>query len=197
MSEPVLPGAELPPPGPEEPAVPVRKSSWPDVLGIIGIILGALGIFGNLGNVFYPISRFFLGQIAIHSPTPGLFHTMLGFMPPAAIVMLTGLVKVALSLLLLVGSIQLKNRRRQGAGLLKTWAIIKIPWTVLEMGLAFVIVRAILPGLPHLRSYDVPVEFAVWSGMLIGLLIALSVPVFVLVWFYSPSIANEVDSWES
>ena len=195
MSEPLLPGAERLPEQPGEPQVQARKTSWPDVIGIIGIILGILGIIGNIGNVFYPFGIFVAEGFLSHAAPPGLFQTLLGFMPPVAVVTLTGLVKMALSVLLLIGSIHLRNRRRSGVNLLRLWAIIRIPWIALEMGLAFVIVRTVLPNLPHIRAYSVSTEMAVAFGMMLGMLIAMSIPIFILIWFSCAPIRSETETW--
>jgi len=149
-----------------------------------------------LGNVLYPFGREIALRFTSHALPPGLFESIMGFMPPVAVMALTGMVKLALAILLLVGAIYLKNRRRSGVQLLKVWAIIRIPWIVLEMGLAFIIIRRVFPTLPHVSiGLGPPIEAAVWFGMFIGMLVAISCSVFILIWFGIASIKAEVATW--
>lgn len=200
MSEPLLPGAENLPPTPEEPhtgepVIQQKKTSWPDVLGILGIIFGMLGILGELGNVFYPLIRPVMFHFIGRTMSPGVFESFLGFMPPAAVIMFTGIVKMALAVLLLTGSIYLKKRSKIGVRLLRIWAIIMIPWVILEMGFASFIVRRMFPHLPYVVEWGPSLDHLVQFGMAFGMLIALAAPIFVLAWFGSSSIASETEGW--
>lgn len=187
---PVTPGEPAPPAG-SAPA----GSSWPDVMGIIAIIVGAIGILSKLGTVFYPFFRPWAIEFASRHAPPGTIESFFGFLPDTAVVMLSGLVEMGLAILLLIGGIHLRNRRQLGARVLKIWAWISIPWAVLETGLATVMVRGIMPRLPHVRSLDFPIDGFVQFGIAFGLLFALAVPIFLLAWFGSRSISAEVSGW--
>jgi len=111
------------------------------------------------------------------------------------VVMLSGLVEMALAALLLTGGIFLKNRRRLGVLLLKIWAWISIPWAILETGFANVLVRRMLPRLPHIQGGEIPLEGFIQVGIFFGLLVSLAIPIFALAWFGSRSISAEVADW--
>ena len=171
------------------------KSSWPDIMGIIGIVLGAIGILSKMGAVFYPIFRPVAIDFIRRSAPPGTIESFLGFLPNSMVVMLSGLLEMGLAILLLIGGLYLKNRRQQGVQLLKIWAWISIPWAVMETGLASVMVQRMLPRIPHVAALEFPVDGFVHIGMLFGMMISLAIPIFVLAWFNSRSISTEVSGW--
>ncbi len=182
-----------PPPGPTRPAP--AGSSWPDVMGIIAIILGAIGILSKMGAIFYPFIRPVAVGFISRSDLPGTIESFLGFLPDPMVVMLSGMVEMALAALLLAGGIFLKNRRRLGVLLLKIWAWISIPWAVLETGLAHVLVQRMLPRLPHIQGVEIPLGGFIQAGIFFGLIISLAVPIFALAWFGSRSTSAEVADW--
>lgn len=195
MSEP-LPGAEIPPPSPLGSPAVTKSTTWPDVIGIIAIILGALGILSEIGNVFYPFIQPMMNRVLSRTMPPGAFEAFLGFMPPGLIIMFSGLVKLILAVVMLIGGIHLKNRRKLGVKILKVWSIIAIPWAVLEMGFAGIVVRSMFPHLPRVVEWGPRTDLFVQGGMMAGLLIMLSVPVFLLAWFGSRSVSTEVAGWD-
>lgn len=195
MSEP-LPGAENPPPLPGGPPAETRKTTWPDVIGIIAIILGGLGILSEIGNVLYPFIEPVMNRFLSRTMPPGTFQAFLGFMPPTLIIMFSGMVKLVLAVVMLIGGIHLKNRRKLGVNILKIWSIIAIPWAVLEMGFASFLVRRMFPQLPHVVEWGPRTDILVQAGMVTGLLIMLSVPIFLLAWFGNRSVSTEVTSWK-
>ncbi|MFC1530286.1 hypothetical protein ACFL6R_06185 [Gemmatimonadota bacterium] len=185
--------SETPPPSPADPKSVL--TTWPDVMGIIAMILGAIGILSKMGTIFYPIFRPFAFHVISRNAPPGTVESFLGFMPDTMVVMISGLIEMALAVLLLVGGYLLKNRRQRGVQFLRIWAWISIPWAVLETGFANIMVRRILPNLPHVGSWDWPVGGFVHVGLYFGLMVSLAVPIFVLAWLGSRSISSETAGW--
>ncbi len=183
----------------EPPSEPVAKttagSNWPDIMGIIAIILGAIGILSKMGAIFYPLIRPVAVNVISRNVPPGTIESFLGFLPDTMVVMFSGLIEMALAILLLLGGWWLKNRRRLGIQVLKIWAWISIPWAILETGFANLMVRRLIPNLPHAGSWDWPVEGFVHVGLFFGLMVSLAIPIFVLAWFGSRTIASEVSDW--
>ena len=182
-----------PPPSPADPKP--TGTTWPDVMGIIAMILGAIGILSKMGTILYPVFRPFALRVISRSTPPGTIESFLGFLPDTMVVMISGLIEMALAVLLLIGGYLLKSRRRQGIQLLRIWAWISIPWAVLETGFASMMVRRILPSLPHVGSWDWPVGGFVHVGIFFGLMVSLAVPIFILAWFGSRSISSETAGW--
>ena len=164
-------------------------------LGVVGIILGVLGILNEVGNLFYPLIRPTMMELMERTVPPGVMESIVGFLPPAIVIMLSALAEISMAILLLVGAVHLRRRRRRGAGLIRLWAIIRIPWTVLEVGMANLILRRMLPTLSHLSEFGEPSEWVIGAGMTAGLLFGLAVPLFVLIWFSRSTIAAEVAGW--
>jgi len=164
-------------------------------MGIIAIVLGAIGILSKMGAVFYPLVRPVAINLVRRGALPGTIESFLGFLPNSMVIMLSGLLEMGLAVLLLIGGLYLKNRRKQGVQLLKIWAWISIPWAVLETGLASVFMRGILPRLPHVSSWSGSVDGFVHIGIFFGMMISLAIPIFILAWFSSRSISTEVSGW--
>jgi hypothetical protein len=182
-------------PPPEPLVARTSGSDWPDVMGVIAIILGAIGILSKMGAAFYPFIRPVAVGLFSRNVPPGTIESFFGFLPDTMVVMLSGLIEMGLAVLLLIGGIFLKNRRRLGVQLLKIWAWISIPWALLETGLANVLVRRMLPSLPHLDVIDFPMGGFIHAGVIFGLIISLAVPIFVLAWFGGRSVSAEISSW--
>jgi hypothetical protein len=164
---------------------------------MLGIILGVFGILNEVGNLFYPLLRPAMIELMERTTPPGVMESIVGFLPPAIVIMLSAVAELSMAILLLVGGVHLRRRRPIGAKLVRLWGIIRIPWTVLEVGLANFILRRMLPAFSHLSEYGEPSEWVLGVGMTAGLLFGLAVPVFVLVWFSRGSIAAEVAGWSA
>ncbi len=182
-----------PPPG----APPHRHpTSWPGVFGVLGIIFGSLGALGKLGSFSWPIFRPWMMEWISRSVPRHEYDFIREFMPHNAYILSSGIIELGLAVLLLVAGIHLLKRRQSGARLIKLWAIISIPWALLESGFGMSITRDLIPRLHDYGVHDIPfVGFFTSVGIGIGLLFALAVPIFVLAWFASRRIATEVEGW--
>ncbi len=175
-------------PLPYRPVEPVR-TVWPTVLGIIGIIFGAFGILSGLwAGVAEMVPA--LHQAAASQPTP----------ISGTYAMITGLVNIALAVLLLVGGITLIGRRALAVTLLKTWAIVDI---ITAIG-GFVFVLAGMSQMVQTMQQQNPamakappavLEAAIIGGICIGGLFALALPIFTLIWFGRQKIKDEIAAW--
>ena len=110
--------------------MPSKPSSWPTVLGILGIILASIGLLGGfcglLGGLFMSS---LLDMIASSMPEDQRAE-MLASMPEGGYMLVEGIAGLALGLMLLVGSIRLVKRRDTCRGLLNTWAMVSIIYLI-------------------------------------------------------------------
>ena len=110
--------------------MPSKRSSWPTVLGILGIVLASLGLLGGfcglLGGLFMSS---LLDMIASSMPEDQRAE-MVASMPEGGYMLVEGIAGLALGLLLLVGSIRLVKRRSSCRGLLNTWAMASVIYII-------------------------------------------------------------------
>ncbi len=186
-------GREFPP----APSAPPRKHSttWPGVFGVLGIVFGILGSIGNLGTFAWPVFRPWMMELISREVSRHEYHLIRNFIPGDLFIFSSGVIELGLSVLLLIAGVYLLQRRQLGARLIKLWAIISIPWALLESGFGMSFTRSLIPRLREFGTTEFPIEFFTSLGIGFGLLFALIVPVFVLVWFGSQNIRTEVEGW--
>ncbi len=167
------------------------QSRWPRVVGTIGIILAVIMVVDQVDDVITYLTwspqdwrRIFAPEVA---------DLIVQAMPPLAWLVVSAVVGVGLGLLLFVGSIFLRRRRRGGVTLCRVWAWLAIAWAVLEM------VRAI----SWFKGYSgdlAGVPVGAWQGyavfgIAIALVVMLAYPLFLLLWFGRPDIRTEYEEW--
>jgi uncharacterized membrane protein YedE/YeeE len=161
------------------------------VVGVIGIILAVIMVVDQVDDVITYLMwspedwrRYFAPEVA---------DLIVQAMPPLGWLMTSAVVGIGLGLLLFVGSIFLRRRRRNGVTLCRAWAWLAIVWAVLE------IVRAI----SWFKGYSgelAGVPAGVWQGYAVfGIVVAMAVmmtfPLFLLFWFRRPDIRTEYEEW--
>lgn len=103
---------------PQQGMLPARPSTWPKVLGIIGIIFGSVAMVGGMISVlaFKTMSATY-ESMGLGAGFVEKHLIALKYIPPIA---------GSLGLLLLLGSILLLVRKRLSRGLLLLWAVLKV-----------------------------------------------------------------------
>jgi hypothetical protein len=195
------PPVDLPPDEIVEPA-----SSWPKVIGILSIVYASLGLLavtcGGSWMLLLPMMPKFMGG-GTSAPTV-LLATTIG----------SSLVGICLGILLMSGGIKLVRYRREGVKRLKTWAIARLAWAIVAMGLAIVTMptqiqfqremqkqqmEAINSGGGPAPAFGMPSEEQQWtmaiiSTVVIGVL-TLVYPLFLGVFLSRRRITDEVQRW--
>ena len=195
------PSGGRPPGGPglSPPPSPTRRwpTTWPGVLGVLGIIFGTLGSIGNLSVFAWPVFRPWMLDRIAEEVSRREWALIRDFIPGNGFILGSGIIELGLAVLLLIAGIHLLQRRQSGARLIKLWAIISIPWALVESGLGVTFTRDLVPRLRDfgVRVQDFPIEFFTSMGIGIGLLFSLAVPIFILAWFGSQKIRTEVEGW--
>ncbi len=181
-----------PPTQPGAIAAPARPSNWPTVIGIIAIVLGAGGILGGVWGAAAPVLMGWFSWAMV----PGQAESLQAWLPWT---ISTSLVSAAVAILLLLGGIKLVKRSPAAPGLLRTWAILKLPLAVVLtiVGIMvqkeqFEVVQGSTTAIPMGSAFfDIMAVFGVvfsvfWYGAL---------PVFILIWFARKKARAEVAGW--
>jgi hypothetical protein len=165
---------------------------WPRILGTLGIILGALSILDKLDDLLLaPMFRSASWWSQLVGPDLG--EKIVGWMPPPAWLAASTLIGIVLGCLLLVGSLRLRQRRRSGASLTRTWAWLAIAWLVVEIATSSAWLARYTGQLDDLSSAAWQVPAAL--GIVITFALLAVYPVFLLIWFDRTPIQSEVASW--
>ncbi len=168
-------------------------TSWPCVVGWIGIIVSAILFVDKLEDLLTPLIWSEEDWNKIFAPD--VADLILESLPPLGWAIPSAVIGMALAILLLVGSVLLIRRSSRGVALCRWWALLAILWAVVEMGVAARLLRGLagqVPGLPA-GAWE---GFAAF-GLIVTFAVILAFPVFLLVWFARPGVRAEYQSWDS
>lgn len=176
-----------------------RLTKWPKVIGIIGIILSSLGLTcGCMGYFALPLQRWGLqmstqggqsnpmaeAQVRVGEQFHLLTNVLLTF-------------GMLMTVVLLVGSIFLLQRRRKARPMLIAWAAIGMLLFACNMALQILIFKATAAELVRMGEGQHTKEL--WIGAAIGgffgVLFGISLQLFVLIWFSRNRIVEEIQQW--
>ena len=110
--------------------MPSKRSSWPTVLGILGIVLASLGLLGGFCGLLGGLFMSSLLEMIASSMPEDQRAEMVASMPEGGYMLVEGIAGLALGLMLLVGSIRLVKRRASCRSLLNTWAMVSIIYMI-------------------------------------------------------------------
>ena len=177
-------------------SLPPPQSSWPKVIGIISIIFGSFGLLCYGCNSAATIAQPWLAGMVPADQQP---VTIQGMQLVLSLVSACG--TFSLSLLLLMAGIYLTMRRHWSVWWLKLWAILRILFALFSMTIGFVYLEEIIQDLNDQfaqQSMSMPMTFTnslMIMSIIMGFLLALIWPVFLLIWFARSSIRREIESW--
>lgn len=193
--------------------LPARPTRWPTVLGVIAIVVGALGLLANavaalsigvmgavMGGMFSGVKT--AGSAGPEKAIQGAMDAMQKYKPLLILIAVAG---VVLAGLLITGGVMLLARRRASAPVMRGWSIARLVVAAGGAAVNFMMQReqfAVMANDPSLTSSPgggmAATMFGVMPlvGALFALLIGWSVPIFMLVWFALPSVRAEVARWK-
>lgn len=166
------------------------RSRWPDVIGIVGLILSAIMFFDKLNDLATLTwteeqwSRFVGAELA---------DVIVRSLPPRGIRVVSSVVHMALAILLFTGSWALRGRRRSGVYQCRAWAMLAIVWVAVEIGWA-------IWWLSRFTGEIMGIAQATWQGyaafgITAALVILLAFPVFQLIWLSRDEVRAEYEVW--
>ncbi len=168
-------------------------SRWPVIFGAVGILTAGISLLGGACNVLLPGS--ILGAAA---PAWLISETPASLRPWNRLLDIGGF---ALAGLLLVASIGLLRRRAWSVRAAVYWAAIK---SVFAAGDTVVTTITFWQAIPLLQRQLPPgsltprlVDVLLAGVVSISLILGLSTPVFVLLWFRRAKIRQEMATWAS
>ena len=187
--------------GPERPAPlapptqgelpPPQRSSWPTVVGILGVIYSCMGVLGVFCGLAYPfVLPWYFDFLRDMGMPEEDVQALDSSMPPIGWTVLANLVGLVLVILLFVGCLKLLRRQALGAKLCTLWGWIVIPWTLVATAITLVLVL----GAPA-PSSNPGQQIGAVIGVVIGLVLGLVFPVFMVIWFLRPTIKSQVAQW--
>ncbi|MHC5113503.1 MAG: hypothetical protein ACYTGP_03635 [Planctomycetota bacterium] len=183
------------------PAPEATPPAWPIVIGIIGIVFGALGAFGGCLSAGMTA---FAGTLADMMP-PGQEATFAALEQYGPVLIGMYLGALVLAVLLLVGGIGLVRRRPWSIPTCIAWAILKMAFVIFAAFVNYLNSRAQLeatqqqfesdPNMPSINFPDWLVESASMIAGVFGLLWGWALPVFMLIWFARRNVKEHIRSW--
>jgi hypothetical protein len=166
-------------------------SRWPLTVGMIGAVIGVIMLVDQVDDLLGPV--FWTAEEWRRLVGQELADFLVRTMPARGWMVAKNLAGMALGVLLVVGSLRLRRRRRSGVTLCRTWAGLAIAWLAVQV--AWVTVwfsrhAAEIPGLPPEG----------WQGTtLVAVVLALAVllawPVALLTQLARPRVREEVEGW--
>lgn len=181
-----------PPTQPGAIAAPARPSNWPTVIGTLAIVFGCLGCLQGVLGALSPFTTALLKPFMLK----GQAESLQAWLPWTVS---SSLAAAAVAVLLLLGGLKLVKRNPAAPGLLRFWAILKLPVAVfmtIVQSLAqkdqFAAIQGSTTAMPMGTGFfdlmgAIGVVFSVvWYG---------SLPVFMLIWFARKKARAEVAGW--
>lgn len=176
-----------------------KESSWPKVIGIIGIVFGT---FALLGGAFGLVAtKFAQSQFSMAGLKEDFFerHYLLFKVVP--------IFGTALGFLLVVASILLIMRRRSSRTMILSWAVLKIVFAVWQTVISIDAQKEMLPmQMAQMQQGDKGalgpmgeqgvMDIVVYAAQIISVVWLSALPIFMLIWFLRGKIRNEVAGWQ-
>jgi hypothetical protein len=185
------------PPPAQMAAPPARQTVWPMVIGIIAIILGALGTLGGcVGVAFTP----FLGMVEKFVP-PGQAPQFQGMAEMVPALMIASFAGLLVSVLLLLAGSGLVSRKPWSMAASLAWAVVKMIFVVANAYIGYEVNQAQFEAMRADPNVPAPLMALIQAGSGFGVLVGIAwgwvFPIFMLVWFSRPKIRREVRAWQS
>ena len=189
MTEPLQPQIV---PGP----IPPRPPIWPTVIGIIFVVLGALGMLGAILEAIGPLMMERLGEM-MPDEVPDFMEPMAAyrgmlFVRSAALFVVAGL--------LLTAGIGLLRRRSWAMPLAILWAVLKLGVVVFDAWLDAQVSRGVMEAMSESGEMASGMQVMnatpfLWVGIVMTIVWGWALPLFTFVWFAVPKIRADVRGW--
>ncbi|UCF40698.1 MAG: hypothetical protein JSW43_13405 [Gemmatimonadota bacterium] len=166
-------------------------SRWPRVVGAIGLVVAVVMFVDKAEDIVTNLTWSAEDWRRVFAPD--VADLIVRSMPPLGWRIFSAAAEMGLAVLLFVGAIALRRRRRSGVSLCRTWAWLAIVWVVAVM--AWVLwwlsrYQGEIPGISHIAWQG----FVVF-GVVVAFVVLLAWPIFLLVWFGRPDIRAEWEEW--
>lgn len=186
-----------PPTAPGPIVLDSEPSRWPKVIGIIAIVLGALGALGNAMGLLQPFLLDVMGAAAPPQAQGQMQAQIAVTRAWLPYTMTLSAIQAALAILLLVAGVLLISRSRAAPLWMMIWAVLKLIAAVVSAFIGHRVqadtmeaMRAAgtMPTLPGMRAFAV-------FGLVLAIMWGCAFPAFTLVWLSLASVRREVRTW--
>ena len=181
---------------------PAYSSNWPVMIGVISMVLGALGALNALGTGCWAFfgPAFLESMGAANNPQVAMnLQTMRDF---KELILVNTSVSLVLASLLVFAGARLARRRRSGVVWSKRWAILKLVFAIAGSALGAVMSTSQMAATnQQLSVQGAPafVKVVVSASPIIGVAFSLiwfsAYPVFMLIWFRRATVKQTVAPW--
>lgn len=178
-------------------AVPSPRSTWPVVLGVIAIVLGAAGVLsGALSAVFTLFANSMISTLpAPARANPEAMAQMEAIRSAvqawSGLLVGSQLARTAVAAALVAGGILLVQRKRAALRTLNIWAVLQLIVVPVRMAAGYLIIQQAASQMPIPGGGPVLMTVALGFGVLWG----WAFPVFMLIWLGRTRIREEVKTW--
>lgn len=200
---------DLPPdPMPDDPFDDeILPTKWPTVVGTLSIVLGALGLLCGTIGVGWSV---FMDQL-----TSGMMQADIHAPPSIRIVsIVSALGGTLLALVLVIGGVGLVRRRRMGLAVTRVWAVLRVVWLLIALGLGLWLLPANIEYQMAIQEAQIKAaeadgrEFPEWAiktedgawlaaviSIAVGTVVTAIYPTFCIFYLSRRKIADEVRRW--
>ena len=174
------------------------RSSWPKVLGILGIVFGGAALlFGIVGVFGTKMAQQQYESFGITQEILDRHATILTVAP---------MISTGLGFVLLLGGILLALRKKASRPLIMIWALMKIGYSLWQAPLMMAFQKELLPMQQKMMNRmgnskePMPDMAAIMNSVgsviqIVGVFWLCALPIFMLIWFARAKIAREVAQW--
>lgn len=174
----------------EDHGASLPRSRWPNVIGIIGLVLSTIMFVDKLDNL---VTFDWTEEQWARLVGANLADLIVRSLPPRGVRLISSVVHMALAILLFTGSWALRGRRRSAVSKCRAWAKLAIGWVAVEIGWA-------IWWLSRFTGELMGIAEATWRGyaafgIALALVILLAYPVFLLTWLSRSHVRAEYEGW--
>lgn len=179
-------------------------STWPTVIGVIGIVVSIIGLLMSTCTLAVPLGMPMLKKFAEGQPDlQKTIDQVAADTGPLAVLFVLILINMALCVYWLIGSIKLLKRRPSAIGMLRIYAVLEIVrvvlgtgWTVMNQMSVSAVQSTEGVDATQAQAEQAMQTVQVISTVCIGLPLSLIIPVFMLIWFSRQVIKADVATWD-
>jgi protein-S-isoprenylcysteine O-methyltransferase Ste14 len=176
-----------------------RRTTWPTVVGVFGVIWASLGLLCSCFGFFaVPFQRWGVEMQAKAGQPTAVAEAQLHVAEQFQVVMI-GLIAIGMifAFILLLGSIALLRRRRSARKKMMIWAMASLLLLALNIAMQVMMFQATVAELNRVGEQNQVGQL--WLSAIItgafAFVFGLGPTLFVLIWFSRQRIKGEVEQW--
>lgn len=165
-----------------EPDFGAEPPAWPKVIGIISIVLAALGLVCGGCGIVQNFAAVAQGGAQVQTPS----GQMLQLPPPPMLANIIMVVGWLWGILLLIAGIQTLRRAFSGRMLHLVYAGVSILISIVNILVTWSYIQATIQALsadPQMAQMSGFITGAMYGSVCVGLVFGMGYPVFLLIWF--------------